>query len=68
MSFGRSLVKGMKSGAPGRYFRSGSGTWKPYRDVSSGSMTGAKVKVKNIHLQSGSFPASNTGLSQLHKV
>lgn len=34
VSFGRSFVKGMNSGAPGRYFRSGSGTLNPYDEVS----------------------------------
>ena len=34
VSLGRSLVNGMKSGAPGRYFRSGSGTVKPCPCVS----------------------------------
>lgn len=31
VSLGSSLVKGMKSGAPGRYFRRGSGTLSPCR-------------------------------------
>lgn len=31
MSLGSSLVKGMKSGAPGRYFLKGSGTLSPCR-------------------------------------
>jgi hypothetical protein len=34
VSLGRSLVKGINSGAPGRYFRSGSGTLKPCSIVS----------------------------------
>lgn len=33
-SLGNSFVNGMKSGAPGKYFRSGSGTLNPYEVVS----------------------------------
>lgn len=65
-SFGSSLVKAMKSGAPGRYFRNGSGTLKPCKSHQWHPF--AHWEADYLPLVSESSPTNSKVLSRLRKV
>jgi hypothetical protein len=65
VSFGNSLVKGINSGAPGRYFRSGTGTVNPYGEVSKRK---SNYGIGGLPLQSGNSRANSKEFSQWHRV
>jgi hypothetical protein len=62
---GRSFVKGIKSGAPGKYFLSGSGTLKPCSIIRTGS---AKRPLPYSPLRFGNFLIDNKARALSHKV